>query len=233
MIEPAVALSFFLLWLAIIPTPGANTLLIVHLALSSGRAHVASAIAGNVAGFVVLGSGALFGWNAAIEALPVLKPAIRIGGAAYLIWFGWQLWRAGAAVPAACPQTLTDQATDDVGLVRRQLRHAFGLGLMISLSNAQAIVFITSLFAVAGVYDARLATGIACIGIMVASNATYLAALASVLQIRGARAWYARRQALMKQVVGVLFTVIGGNLLVRAIIEAVRDTTASDVAAIR
>ena len=42
--------AFTLLWLAIVPTPGANSLLIVHLALTRGWREVAIALIGNLIG---------------------------------------------------------------------------------------------------------------------------------------------------------------------------------------
>src|ERR1700693_3650487 len=47
-IDYAVLGAFTLLWLAIVPTPGPNTLLIVHLALTAGWPDVALAVDGKL-----------------------------------------------------------------------------------------------------------------------------------------------------------------------------------------
>ena len=47
-IDYAVLGAFTLLWLTIVPTPGPNTLLIVHLALTAGWRDVGVALAGNL-----------------------------------------------------------------------------------------------------------------------------------------------------------------------------------------
>lgn len=232
-IDPAVVTAFFLLWLVIVPTPGANSLLVIHLAIVDRPSRVAIAILGNVCGFVVLGTAALVGWNAAIEALPGLKTIVRVAGAAYLVWFGWQLWRKGqvaSKTPGVIDRTqvsrdarsMTDTPT---------LGHAFWIGLLTSLSNVQAIVFITSLFAVAGVYDAPVTTGIACIAVMVVTNATYLGGIAGLLQLGPARRWYRANQALMHKVIGLAFVVIGARLVWAAIDAARCNASVHDASA--
>ncbi|MEO1719592.1 MAG: LysE family translocator [Pseudomonadota bacterium] len=212
--DTAVVLTFFLLWLAIVPTPGANSLLIVHLALVDSPVRILGAIFGNMFGLVLLGAAALFGWNAALEALPALKPAIRICGAVYLIWFGIMLWRSvGTAPPISISSEQKNDAQPRVQPTPGTVASAVGLGFTTQLSNAQAIVFITSLFAVSGVFRADLVTGMTCVVVMVVTNVLYLATLAGVLQLGPARRWYQRRQAMMKRIIGGLFVLIGGRLL--------------------
>ena len=49
------------------------------------------------------------GFGALAEALPWFEPVMRYGGAAFLIWYGWQnaraAWRGGAALDAAGAET--------------------------------------------------------------------------------------------------------------------------------
>ena len=84
-------LSFTLLWLAIVPTPGANMLMVTHVAMTRTGRHVALALLGNMLGIALLASLALLGWAAILEAFPWLRLGVTIFGGLYLMWFGWKL----------------------------------------------------------------------------------------------------------------------------------------------
>ena len=67
-IDFSVVAAFAVLWAAIVPTPGANSLMVTHIALTRGPGAIAQAIAGNMAGILLLALAALFGmaiWSAA------------------------------------------------------------------------------------------------------------------------------------------------------------------------
>lgn len=91
------------------------------------------------------------------------------------------------------------------------------LALVTALSNAQAILFITSIYAVAGVLNANIATGFATIIIMLGCNATYLAALGWLFQRAKMRVVYARLRGVLDGTIGALFILFGGRLLWRAL----------------
>ena len=93
------------------------------------------------------------------------------------------------------------------------------LGLVTALSNAQAILFITSFFAVAGVLNANAATGVATVIIFLCCNATYLAALGWLFQREKMRAGYARYRGVLEGATGTLFMLFGGRLLWRALLR--------------
>ena len=58
----SVLASFTLLWLAVVPSPGPNVLMVTHVALTRRPAHVVFAILGNLTGIALLASLALVGW---------------------------------------------------------------------------------------------------------------------------------------------------------------------------
>ena len=91
----------------------------------------------------------------------------------------------------------------------------FGLGFVTAISNAQAIVFITGIFAVTGVLHATVATGLAVVLIMVALNGSYLGLLAWLFRRGPVRAVYLRIRGPLEGLIGVLFIVFGGRLIVR------------------
>ena len=96
-IDYAVLGAFTLLWLAIVPTPGPNTLLIVHLALTAGWRDVAVALAGNLLAIAFYALATLLGLALLLAAAPSVRLGVYVLGGAYLIWVGVRLLRAGLA----------------------------------------------------------------------------------------------------------------------------------------
>ena len=91
------------------------------------------------------------------------------------------------------------------------------LGFVTALSNAQAILFITSIFAVSGVLNANAATGLVTLAIMLGCNATYLSALGWLFQRENMRAGYARYRGVLEGLMGSVFMLFGGRMLWRAL----------------
>lgn len=213
-LDLSVLSSFTLLWLAIVPTPGPNVLMVTHVAVTRTPTHVALAILGNLAGIALLASLALIGWAAVLEAFPWLRIAVSVFGGLYLMWVGWKLIRRSRTGGAAAESPVTK-----AGDTPADYRRTAALGLVTALSNAQAILFITSIFAVTGVLYANAATGVATVAIMLGCNATYLAALAWLFQREKMRAGYARYRGLLEGSIGTLFLLFGGRLLWRALVR--------------
>jgi len=213
--------TFTLMWMAIVPTPGPNILMVTHVAVTRTPRHVAYAIAGNMVGIALLASLALIGWAAILETFPWLRLGVSIFGGLYLMWIGTRLLRrarrAGSAeaVPASPAAAVAAAGPAQAEDYRRTAL----LGLVTALSNAQAILFITSIFAVAGVLNANAATGVATVLIIIACNATYLSALGWLFQREKMRAGYARYRGVLEGITGSLFILFGGRLLWRALVR--------------
>lgn len=207
--------TFALMWMAVVPTPGPNILMVTHVAITRTPLHVAYAIAGNMVGIALLASLALIGWAAILETFPWLRLGVSVFGGLYLMWLGARLVRrsrrAGSA--EAAPASPADTTPPD------DLRRTALLGLVTALSNAQAILFITSIFAVSGVLHADAATGVATVLIIIACNASYLSVLGWLFQRERMRAGYARYRGVLEAATGSLFMVFGGRLLWRALVR--------------
>lgn len=204
--------AFTLYWLAVVPTPGPNVLMVTHVAVTRRAPHVLFAILGNLTGIALLASLALVGWAAVLQAFPWLRLGVSVFGGAYLLWMGANLIRRsrlGAAMAAA-------PALEE-GDTPAHYRRTALLGLVTALSNAQAILFITSIFAATGVLYANAATGLATMAIMLICNASYLALLGWLFQREQVRAGYARFRGTLDATIGTLFLVFGGRLLWRAL----------------
>jgi threonine/homoserine/homoserine lactone efflux protein len=112
-------------------TPGPNSLLVLTHGALHGHRKTLFTVGGGALGFVALiglsmmGIGALL--KASVHALLVLK----LVGGAYLVWLGWQLWRAPAIHlrPDAARQTAV------------RGREMFRQGLLTAVSNPKALLF--------------------------------------------------------------------------------------------
>ena len=96
-LDYALLFSFTLLWLAIVPTPGPNSLLIVHLALTAGWRDVGVALAGNLLAIAFYALATLLGLALLLAAAPSVRLGVYALGGAYLMWVGGRLVRGGLA----------------------------------------------------------------------------------------------------------------------------------------
>ena len=217
--------AFTLLWVAIVPTPGPNVLMVSHVAVTRTPAHIAYAIAGNLAGIGLLASLALIGWAAILQTFPWLRLGVSVFGGLYLMWVGVRLIQrarnCGSATTVPLQSADTGEAVPGSGTDHTggDYRRTALLGFVTALSNAQAILFITSIFAVSGVLNANAATGLATVAIMLGCNATYLSLIGWLFQREKMRSGYARYRGLLEGVMGSVFMLFGGRMLWRALVR--------------
>lgn len=127
-------LTFFLISLGLVLTPGPNMIYLVSRALSQGWRAAAISLLGTAAGFVVYAVCAALGLTAIALAVPLLYDIIKYAGAAYLLWLAWQSLRPSGASPFVTRE-LTPQG-------KRQL---FVIGLVTNLLNPKIALFYMSL----------------------------------------------------------------------------------------
>ena len=200
--------AFSLLWLAIVPTPGPNTLLVVHLALTAAARDVALALAGNLLAVAGYALATLFGLSLLLAAAPSVRLGVYLLGGAYLV-------RAGLALAQAGVRRRRAGAHAALLAPKRRAGTPFGQGVQTALANVQALFFLTSIFASAGILTASPSTQAATVVAIVLLNGTYLALLAWLLQRPGPRAWFARHRPTMEIAFGVLFIAFGARLIGR------------------
>ncbi|PZQ66981.1 MAG: lysine transporter LysE, partial [Variovorax paradoxus] len=92
-------LFFSLAALVLVLTPGPNMIYCVSRALCQGRAAGLISLGGVLLGFVVHLLAAALGLTALLAAVPFAFDAIRLAGAAYLLWLAWQAVRPGGTAP--------------------------------------------------------------------------------------------------------------------------------------
>ncbi len=87
-------LAFALASLAVLAIPGPTVMLVVSYALRRGRASAWATVPGVALGDLTAMTASLLGAGAILVASATLFAALKLAGAAYLIWLGIQLWRA-------------------------------------------------------------------------------------------------------------------------------------------
>ena len=117
-------------------SPGPAVLMSARTGLTEGFRTGFMLAMGIGAGAVVWASAAMFGLNLVFAAAPTLLWALKLGGAAYLIWMAVHLWR----------DAKTPLVTEDARPVPRTAVSAFRLGLFTQLANPKPAVMFSAIF---------------------------------------------------------------------------------------
>lgn len=131
----SVLATIWLLHAAALVTPGANVLLVSHLAVAGDRRAATFAALGVSIGAVMWSSAAILGISAVFLLFPTFRLMLQLAGASYLIYLGLRLWRSGLPT----------------GKARQAMRplHALRAGLLTNLSNPKAALFFVGIFSAA------------------------------------------------------------------------------------
>ncbi|QSQ25147.1 LysE family transporter [Pyxidicoccus parkwayensis] len=204
------------LYLLAVITPGPNTFIVTRLALSTTRRHAARAILG-----IALGNAAwlcliLGGVAVLLQQLPGATRAVRYVGGLYLLYLGLKglrsarlASRASGAAPTGGPEL----APVERALAGEEDR-PFRSGLFASLSNPNTLPFYLSILAPAVSPGIPLwVRGVAAASIVSIAIAWY-GTLAWGLSTGHVRRLYARREPLIRALLGLVLVVYGIRLLV-------------------
>jgi threonine/homoserine/homoserine lactone efflux protein len=191
-------LSFALLWLVAVATPGPNVILVSGAALDSSRREALLTVAGILCGTVVWGSAGFFGVGLLFRAAPWLYAGLKLLGGAYIVYLGIrQLMKKADAAPAL------------VAGGRGAGRRAFRRGLTTQLSNPKSGAFVATIFAATLPQDAPLSTGLAAIATMVTISGLWYGALSWGLGLTRVKAVYLKSRRFVERAAGALFVVFG------------------------
>src|ERR1700681_2375737 len=83
-------LGFALVSLGMVLTPGPNMIYLISRSITQGPAAGLVSLGGVALGFVFYMLCAAFGITALLFAVPYAYDALRLAGAAYLLWLGWE-----------------------------------------------------------------------------------------------------------------------------------------------
>lgn len=193
-------LAFVVASAALLAVPGPTVMLVASYALGRGRRTAWATVPGVVLGDGVAMTLSLLGAGAVLAASATLFTVLKLCGAAYLVWLGVQLWRAG---PAPAPGA--DGERPGRGRGWALFRNAF----VVTALNPKGIVFFIAFV------PQFVAPGEAVVPQLAILEATFLA-LAAV----NAAAWAvlagAMRRRLRRPATWRWVSRIGGGVLVGA-----------------
>lgn len=180
-------------------SPGPAVLMSARTGLTEGFRTGLMLAMGIGAGAVVWAAAAMFGLNLLFAAAPALLWALKLGGAAYLIWMAIGLWR----------EAKTPLMTDDSRPLPRSALSAFRLGLFTQLSNPKPAVMFSAIFlgtlpqgTAAWVYPALLA-------LIFTAETAWNSLVARIFSLDRTRARYISLKTLIDRSFGGLLALLG------------------------
>ena len=187
--------AFLLITMVLVVTPGPIVTLVISTGVTQGPRAALTTVAGTTFGNALLLAAIALGLNWVHAHADLLFSALRLTGAAYLIWLGVQAWRHAGE---------ESQRPTDTGRAR------FVRGVLVALSNPKTIVFFTAFLP--QFLDPRLPAGpqlaaMCAVSVVLASVTDSAWAVASGL----GRAWFMKpaRARLLRRLSGV--ALIGGG----------------------
>jgi threonine/homoserine/homoserine lactone efflux protein len=136
MIDLVVILAFVPAVVAVILSPGPDSIYTLTRSLTGGRRAGIAASFGTATGVLVHTTAAVLGLSAVLRTTAAAYTALRYVGAAYLVYLGLQLLRDDGTFEAA-----DDSDTGDESLVE-----SYREAVVINVSNPQVAVFVLAFF---------------------------------------------------------------------------------------
>jgi threonine/homoserine/homoserine lactone efflux protein len=128
-------LGIALVELGVVIVPGPNMIYLISRSISQGRRAGLISLAGVGVGFMAYMLAAGAGLATLFALVPEIYLALKLGGAAYLLWLAWNALRPGGTSAFATQELEPDRS-----------RKLFGMGLLTCLLNPKiAIIYISLL----------------------------------------------------------------------------------------
>lgn len=134
MVSAAAAFGMALVALGMVLTPGPNMIYLVSRSISQGSRAGIISLAGTLIGFVIYMAMANLGLAAVFVLVPGLYIALKIAGAAYLLYLAWKTLKPGG-----------HSAFETRQLPRDSPSKLFRMGLLTNLLNPKAAIMYLAL----------------------------------------------------------------------------------------
>ncbi|MFI2652424.1 LysE family translocator [Micromonospora fulviviridis] len=189
MVTVGALVGIALVALGLVLTPGPNMVYLVSRSVTQGRRAGLVSLLGVAVGFLVYLAAAVAGIATVFVLVPPLYTAVKLGGAAYLLWLAWRTLRPGgrsAFTPAPLPPD--------------RPRRLFTMGLVTNLLNPKIAILYVSLLpqfvdpARGHVAVQSLLLGLTQIGIALAVNGLIVLTAGTVSAFLTRRPAWARAQ---------------------------------------
>jgi threonine/homoserine/homoserine lactone efflux protein len=175
-------LGFALISCGMVLTPGPNMIYLISRSITQGPAAGIVSLGGVALGFVFYMLCAAFGITAFLFAVPYAYDALRLSGAAYLLWLAWQAVKPNGRSPFQVRELKVDGP-----------RKLFAMGFVTNLLNPKIAMLYLALLpqfidpAQGSVLTQSLALGSIQIAISVSVNAMIALAAGSIAAFLGTR----------------------------------------------
>jgi threonine/homoserine/homoserine lactone efflux protein len=190
--------GFALVSLGLVLTPGPNMFYLISRSITQGPAAGIVSLGGVTLGFVFYMLCAAFGITALLFAVPYAYNALRLAGAAYLLWLAWQALKPNGRSPLQVKK-----------LEAVRPRKLFAMGFVTNLFNPKIAMLYLALLPQfidpeqGSVLTQSLALGSIQIAISVSVNAMIALAAGSIARFLGARPTWLLLQRWLTRIVVV------------------------------
>ncbi len=179
-------------------SPGPAFVVSVKLAASEGFKAAAALAIGFGLGAAIWAAAAMAGLALVFELVPQLFVALKVLGAAFLIFIAVMMWRHASA-----PLPRLDN------IAPRSASAAFRLGLVTFLTNPKSAVFFGAVFVGLVPADTPWITRAALLGLIFMNETLWYLLVARLFSLAGPRAAYARAKAWIDRAFGTLIAGFG------------------------
>ena len=135
-------LLFLSVSLAAAFSPGPGVLMAISTASTQGAGRALYSSLGNALGVFIVATTAVAGLGLVLKTSALAFGALKVAGAAYLIYLGVKTWRQASAAPAQADASAPSAAA----AVQSSRLSTFHSGLLVAVSNPKAILFFTAVF---------------------------------------------------------------------------------------
>ena len=200
MVDSSAVLAVLSVYIAGVVIPGPNFVAVAHKAASSTRSEALAVVAGIVLVSLFWATCAILGVGIVFAAFPWMALVVKVGGAAYLMWFGCRLIvkaRAGESSGMAAVS------------VSGGLRKAFVQGFATNITNPKSVAFFAAIFASATPAHMSPVTFVAMLAMVAMVATTWYGFVALVLSHAGIASGYRGYRAWIDRVCGGLIVALG------------------------
>ena len=181
-------------------SPGPAVLMAARIGLAEGWRTGLALSCGIGAGAVVWATSALFGLALLFEYAPFLLTVLRVGGAIFLIWMAWNMWKQASS-------PLSSEARAPA--VPRTAFSAFRLGLFTQLANPKPAVFFGAVFLGTVPEGSSSLSLVALLCVIFLGEATWNTCVARIFSLEKTRKGYINLKHVIDRVFGGLLAALG------------------------
>jgi threonine/homoserine/homoserine lactone efflux protein len=197
--EIATLISIGLIQLIAVISPGPSFLITARTAVAKSRSDGVKVALGLGAGTVIWAGAALFGLNALFKLFPLLFMAMKLAGAAFLLWIAYQIF-----VHAKEPLKMEGEAGGG---------NPFWRGFMVQIGNPKVAVFFGSIFVAMLPVNPPLWVLLALLAIVTFNEVWWYSVVALFFGAGPVRNFYLRAKTWIDRVTGAFLGALGLRLL--------------------